>query len=67
MICYPWKMYAEYADGKELTFTGNSEEDCMEKIVAAEATHGEIVAYGGICDEDYVSGEYIGRENFIYD
>lgn len=67
MICYPWKIYAEYEDGEELLFTGNDEAECMGKAIAAEDRHGRIVAYGGVCDEDYVSGEYVGRDNFIYD
>lgn len=29
--------------------------------------HGELTWYSGVCDENYVDGEYVGRENFIYD
>lgn len=67
MIIWPWKIEARYADDYEFTACGYSEEDCMEKIAAACAEHGECEWYSGVTDEDYVWGEYIGRENFIYD
>ena len=66
-ICWPWKMVARYADGAEIEVGGNSEEDCMERLAAFEEAHGEMTWYSGVCDEDYANGEYIGRDNFIYD
>lgn len=63
-----WKMYAEYEDGTEWYITGNSEEDCMYEItVTLSLAHGDCTYYTGVCDEDYEAGEYIGRDNFIYD
>lgn len=50
-ICWPWRMAARFADGEEIEVGGNSEEDCMERLAALEEKH----------------GEYIGRDNFIYD
>ena len=46
---------------------GSSEEDCIEKLSDMQKNYGELVWYGGYGDEDYVDGEYIGKENFIYD
>lgn len=66
-IYYPWKMVARYSDGEEIEVSGNSEEDCMEKLADLEDKHGEMTWYSGVSDEDYQSGEYIGRDNFIYD
>ena len=67
MIMHPWKIYAEYADGFSKTFEGNDEDDCMWKVGKAVEEHGECTFYTGVSDEDYVDGEYIGRENFIYE
>ena len=39
----------------------------MYKLIELQEKHGELTWYSGVCDEDYVDGEYIGRENFIYD
>ena len=64
---YPWKMYAQFEDGSEFYFTGNDEDDCMYKICKAAERHGDVTYYTGVCDEDYECGEYIGRENFIYE
>lgn len=66
-ILYPWKMVGQYADSHEAVVSGNDEEDCMYKLCALQDKHGEMTWYIGVCDEDYVDGEYIGRENFIYD
>lgn len=67
LFATPWKMYAEYEDGEMLYFYGDSEEDCIEEIAAAEERHGKCTMYTGVNDKDYADGEYIGRENFIYD
>ena len=64
---YPWKMYGEYEDGSDYTVGGNSEEDCMQKLIDQIEKRRMLVYYTGVCDEDYVNGEYIGRNNFIYD
>lgn len=66
-ILYPWKMVGQYADGHESIVSGNNEEDCMYKLCALQEKHGEMTWYSGYSDEDYEAGEYIGRENFIYD
>lgn len=63
----PWKMYAEYTDGAELYFYGNSEEECIQEIADRQEEHGECTMYTGVNDEDYVDGEYVGRDNFIYE
>lgn len=67
LFAYPWKMVGRYADDEVVTVGGSSEEDCMEKLAALEKKHGELTWYSGVSDEDYAFGEYIGRENFIYD
>lgn len=64
-ILYPWKMCGEFADGFEITVGGNDEGDCIWYLNQYTDQHGELVWYSGYCDEDYVDGEYIGRENII--
>jgi hypothetical protein len=64
---YPWKMVGRYEDDYEAEVGGSNEEDCMGKLIDLQEKHGNLVWYSGLCDEDYEAGEYIGRENFIYD
>ena len=66
-ICFPWRMVGRYADDEEIYVGGYDEEDCMCKLIDKQEKHGELTWYSGVNDEDYVDGEYIGRENFIYD
>lgn len=64
---YPWKMVGRYTDDEEVIVGGFDEEDCMYKLCELQDKHGAMVWYSGYSDEDYVDGEYIGRENFIYE
>lgn len=64
---YPWKMVGRYADDAEVEVGGFDEEDCMSKLIDMIDKHGDLTWYSGFSDEDYEAGEYIGRENFIYD
>jgi len=66
-LCFPWMMVGRYADDEEITVGGFDEEDCMMKLIAKQEKHGELTWYSGVNDEDYVDGEYVGRENFIYE
>ena len=66
-ICFPWKMVGRYADDEEIYVGGYDEADCMCKLIDKQEKHGELTWYSSVNDEDYVDGEYIGRENFIYD
>lgn len=66
-LLYPWKMIGRYVDDAEITVEGYDEEDCMCKLVDLQEQHGELTWYCGVSDEDYVDGEYIGRDNFIWD
>lgn len=66
-VNYPWKMIGRYANDKEVIVGGFDEEDCMNKLINLIKRNGELVWYSGYTDEDYEAGEYIGRENFIYD
>lgn len=66
-ILYPWKMCGRYEDDFEITVGGNSESDCMWRLCNLEERHGNLTWYSGFCNEDYVDGEYVGRDNFIYD
>lgn len=66
-IIYPWKMVGRYADDEEIIVGGNDEEDCMYELIEKQKQHGNLVWYSGVTDEDYVDGEYIGRDNFIYE
>jgi len=63
---WPWKMVGRYADGEEVEVSGNDEEECMGKLIDIEDKHGEMTWYSGVTDEDYQFGEYVGRNNFIY-
>ena len=66
IVLTPWKMIGRYADDEEIEVGGCNEEDCMCKLIDLQEKHGELVWYSGVCDEGYVDGEYIGRENFVY-
>lgn len=66
-VNYLWKMIGRYANDKEVIVGGFDEEDCMNKLINLIKRNGELVWYSGYTDEDYEAGEYIGRENFIYD
>ncbi len=66
-ILEPFRMCGRFADDFEATVGGNDECDCMEKLDEMTERHGELVWWSGYADEDYVAGEYIGRENFKYD
>lgn len=66
-IIYAWKMVGCYEDGTELVVGGVDEEDCMYKLIQQQESSGNLEWYSGYCDEDYADGEYIGRENFIYE
>ena len=66
-ILEPFRMCGRFADDFEVTVGGNDEGDCMEKLNDLTEQHGELVWYSGYVDEDYANGEYIGRENFVYD
>ena len=64
MIHYDkWKFYAEYADGSEIYFEGRSEEDCIGQIADAEKEHGKCLFYTGVNDDEYIDGEYVGRDD----
>lgn len=45
---------------------GNDEEDCMQRLIDLQEKHGDLTWYSGYVDQDYATGEYIGRENFVY-
>lgn len=66
-VFYQWKICGKYADGFEITVGGIDEYECMGKLIELTEKHGELVWYSGYSDEDYEAGEYIGKENFIYD
>ena len=66
-ILWPWKMAARFADDYETIVCGNDEDACICKIADLAEQHGECVWYSGVCDDDYMDGEYVGAENFIYE
>ena len=66
-VNYPWKMIGRYSDDHEAVVAGGSEEHCMAKLIDLIPAHGDLTWYSGYGDEDYVDGEYVGRDNFIYD
>ena len=60
-------MVGKFADGSEFYVGDFSEYDCMGQLINLQDKHGELTWYSGVNDEDYVDGEYVGAENFIYD
>ena len=63
-VLEPWRMCGEYVDSFCVTVGGNDEEDCMGKLIDLQEQHGDLTWFSGYQDEDYVAGEYIGKENF---
>ena len=66
-IRYAFKMEGRYSDGLQVIVGAGSEDHCMARLIDLIDDHGDLVWYSGYCDEDYENGEYIGRDNFIYD
>lgn len=66
-VVYPFKMIGRYEDGSEVIVGDDNEEKCMCKLCGLEDKYGSLIWYSCYCDEDYVDGEYVGSENFIYD
>ena len=66
-IFEPWRICGEYKDGFSVTIGGNDEEDCMQRLINLQEKHGNLTWYSGFTDQDFAAGEYISRENFIYD
>ena len=64
-IFEPWRMCGKYVDGFTITIGGNNEEDCMQRLIDLQEKHGDLIWYSGYTDQDYIAGEYIGRDNFI--
>lgn len=52
----PYRLVAEFADGKRLTFDGMTEAAAAAAMEAAQDQHGDIVWYDGVTDEHYESG-----------
>lgn len=65
-ILWPFKMVGIYEDDYEAEVGGFDEEDCMYKLISLMDKHGQLTWYSGYCDEDYVDGFYVGRDNFQY-
>ena len=66
-VIYPFKMIGRYEDESEVIVGDSNEENCMYKLCKLEDKHGSLIWYACYCDEDYVDGEYVGSDNFIYD
>ena len=70
-IAYPFKFVGRFKDNKGneveiITHSTFSEKECVQQLIDLQDKYGQLVWYSGWTDEDYVDGEYIGRENFIY-
>lgn len=66
-VMYPCIMLGEFEDGYSTEMPGADIGDCLWKLDKLQDKHGELIWYSGLNDEDYVDGEYVGRENFIYE
>lgn len=64
-ILEPWRICGEYKDGFTVTVGGNSEEDCMEKLIDLQEKHGDLTWFSGYQDQDYAAGEYIGDRKSV--
>lgn len=54
-----WRMVGEYDDGSTREVSGNSEEECVEKLYNMGGKYGGLlVDYYGVNDDNYVDGEY---------
>lgn len=70
-IEYPFKFVGRFKDNKGneveiITHSTFSEKECVQQLIDLQDKYGQLAWYSGWTDEDYVDGEYIGRENFIY-
>ena len=70
-IMYPFKFIGRFEDNKGdwteiITYSSFSESDCIQQLIDLQDKYGQLTWYSGCNDEDYVDGEYVGRENFIY-
>lgn len=63
---YHFEMYAEYEDDYSCYIYDEDEESCMCTIAELTNEHGSCVYYTGVESEDRTCGEWIGRENYIY-
>lgn len=57
-IFLPYRLVAEFADGKRLTFDGLTEEQARQNMEDAQAQHGDIAWYDGVTDANYDRGKY---------
>lgn len=64
---YPFAMYAEYEDGNCYYIYDRDEDNCMVGVCSLIEEHGYCEFYSGVTNEDRADGEWVGRENFIYD
>ena len=63
----PFLMYAEYEDGAELYFNGESEDDCICAIAQTEDLHGKCVFYTGVTSDYFIDGELRGEPLVAFD
>ncbi len=52
----PYRLVAQFADGKRLIFDGMSETEAMAAMESAQDEHGDISWYDGVTDEHYENG-----------
>jgi hypothetical protein len=64
---YNFEMYAEYEDGYSCYIYGEDEENCMYEIGLLMDKHKTCTYYTSVNNEDRTDGEWIGRENYIYE
>lgn len=58
-ILYPWAMCGEYADGFNTVIGGDDIGDCLWQLDQLSENHGDLIWYGGLCDDNYNDGERI--------
>jgi hypothetical protein len=58
-LIFPFLVEGEFADGYTCEVGGDSEAECIEKLVNMQDKHGELVWYSGVTDENYEFGKNV--------
>lgn len=58
-VLFPYYFCGKYENGGTRLASGNSEQECVEKLGNWQDKCGELVEYWGITDENYVDGELV--------
>ena len=54
-LIFPWQVEGEFEDGFRYTATGDSEAECVEKLMSMRDKHGDLTWYSEVADADLVT------------